>query len=249
MKAVVLLSAGLHPNAGTPMPVRAELQAIALARGLGCEITGLHAGAKNPAIADCLGHGLASITVLAIGAEDDPVAALAAEITAQKPDLVLTARRGQGGSDTGLLPYRLARACGLAIAADAIALSKAGEGRLSVVQSLPRGGRRKLDLKTPALITVHPSAPPPRPFVHRERLAGKIEEKPGVREAVEATVFEDRPYRPRPKLIGDGGAAGSAEERLRAATEVKSAGGTLMIDPDPAEAAAAILDYLRAFRP
>lgn len=249
MRAVVLLSAGRHPNAGTPMPVRAELQGIALARAFGCEITGLHAGARNPAVEDCLGHGLASIAVLTIGDEDDPLAALAAEIGARKPDLVFAARRGQGGSDTGLLPYRLARACGLTIAADAVAIAEAGEGRLSVVQSLPRGGRRRLDLATPALITVHPSAPAPRPFIHRERLAGKIEEKPGVREAVGIPVFEDRPYRPRPKLIGDGGAVGSAEERLRAATEVKSAGGTLMIDPDPAEAAAAILDYLRAFRP
>ena len=248
MKAAVLLSAGRHPNSGAPMPVRAELQAIALARGLGCDIVGLHAGSVDRTVADALGHGLAAIIMLAIGPEDDPVPALAAEIAANAPDLILAGRRGQGGADTGLLPYRLARACKLPIAADAVALAREDEGRISVVQSLPRGARRRLTVRAPALVTVHPAAPPPRPFVYRERLVGRTDEKPGLRVPAQALGFETRPYRQRPRLIGDGAAGGSAEQRLRAATEPKSVGGTLMIGPAPAEAAAAILQYLTTFR-
>lgn len=248
MKAVVLLSAGRHPNSGAPMPVRAELQAIGLARRLGCTVVGLHAGSADKAVADALGHGLGGITVLAIGPEDDPVPALAAEIAAIAPDLILAGRRGQGGADTGLLPYRLARVCDLPIAADAVAIARETEDRISVIQSLPRGARRRLIMRAPALVTVHFSAPPEHPFVYRERLAGRIDEKPGIRVPAQAIGFENRPYRQRPRLIGDGAGGGSAEQRLRAATETKSVGGTLMIDPDPADAAAAILDYLTAFR-
>ena len=248
MKAVILLSAGRHPNSGAPMPVRTELQAIALARRLGCTVAGLHAGSADKAIADCLGHGLATITVLAIGPDDDPIPALAAEIATIAPDLILAGRRGQGGADTGLLPYRLARARDLPIAADTVAIAREAEDRISVIQSLPRGARRRLSLRTPALVTVHPAAPPEHPFVYRERLAGRIDEKPGLGAPAQTIAFENRPYRQRPRLIGDGAAGGSAEQRLRAATETKSVGGTLMIDPDPADATAAILDYLASFR-
>lgn len=248
MKAVVLLSAGRHARSGAPMPVPAELKAIGLARGMGGEVTGLHAGARDSAVTDALGHGLGTITVLTIGADDDPLPALAAEIAALQPDLVLCGRRGQGGADTGLLPYRLARRAGMAIAADAIAVEATEAGLLAVVQSLPRGARRRLTLRLPAVVTVHPAAPAARAFVLRDRLAGHVMEKPGSGAPAPWCAVETRPYRKRPRLIGDGGTAGSAEERLLAATETQSAGGQLMVEPDPAEAARAIVTYLERFR-
>lgn len=245
MKAVALLSAGVHPRSGAAMPVPVELQAIALARRLGCEVAGVHAGQGGPAIVDCFGHGLGEIVSLRIGDGDDPLAAIAGEIAVQKPDLVLAGRRGQGGADTGMLPYLLAHACGMAIAADAVGLAVAADG-LAVVQALPRGGRRRLVVRLPAVVTVHESAPPALPFVYRDRLLGRLVETAGVAVAAPAFEFEARPYRRRPKLIGE--SAGSAEARLRAATEQKSAGGKLMVNPEPAEAARAILDFLKKFR-
>jgi len=227
------------------MPVPVELQAIAMARRLGCGVVGMHAGPGGPAIEDCLAHGLTEILMLRIDAGNDPLAAVSAEIAAQKPDLVLAGRRGQGGADTGMLPYLLANACAMPIAADAVGLAVEADG-LAVVQALPRGARRRLVVRLPAVVTVHESAPPALPFVYRDRLLGNIVEKPSVSMPAPEFEFEARPYRRRPKLIGD--TSGSAEERLRAATEQKSAGGKLMINPEPAEAAAAILDYLRRFR-
>jgi electron transfer flavoprotein beta subunit len=245
MKAIVLLSCGVHQRSGAAMPVLVELQAIALARRLGCEVVGLHAGRGGPAIEDCLGHGLDRIFRLRIGEGDDALAALSSEIAEQKPDLVLAGRRGQGGADTGMLPYSLALACGMPIAADACGLEVEAQG-LAVVQALPRGGRRRLVLRLPAVVTVHESAPAALPFVYRERISGMIVEKPGVAVAAAEFAFEARPYRRRPKLIGETG--GSAEERLRAATEQKSAGGKLIVNPDPMEAAVAVLDFLKQFR-
>jgi electron transfer flavoprotein beta subunit len=227
------------------MPVPVELQAIALARRLGCEVVGIHAGQPGPAIEDCLGHGLDKIVLLRIGHGDDPLAAVAAEVAEQKPDLVLAGRRGQGGADTGLLPYSLAHAGEMPIAADAVALAMEADG-LAVEQALPRGTRRRLLVQLPAVVTVHESAPPALPFVYRERLSGKIVEKAGVSAPSPKPKFEVRPYRRRPKLIGDPG--GTAEERLRAATEQKSAGGKLMVHPAPAEAAVAILEFIRQFQ-
>jgi electron transfer flavoprotein beta subunit len=227
MKAIILLSAGIHPRSGASMPVPVELQAIAMAQCFGYDIIGLHAGPNSAAVADCLGHGLSRIIHLQIAEIDDPLAALAVEIGEQNPELVLAGRRGQGGADSGLLPYRLAHACGMPIAADAVALESGG----AVVQALPRGAKRRLVLRLPAVVTVHDSAPPALPFVYKQRLAGKIFEKPGVTTAAPAFPYEDHPYRRRPKLIGD-------------STAQKSSNGKLMIHPTPEQAAAAILDYL-----
>ncbi|HWA81605.1 MAG TPA: electron transfer flavoprotein subunit beta [Acetobacteraceae bacterium] len=183
MRILVLLSAGRHATSGAPRPVAVELQAIALALALAenqaGSVNGLHAGMVDPSVADALGHGLDAITILRIGAGDDPLPALAAEIMARAPDLVFAGRRGFGGSDSGLLPYRLARACGWPIAADAVSVSLKDE-ELGVIQFLKRGRRRRLSLTIPAVVTVHEAAPPARNFIYRARLAGKIEEKPGV---------------------------------------------------------------------
>ncbi|HUC18223.1 MAG TPA: electron transfer flavoprotein subunit beta [Acetobacteraceae bacterium] len=252
MKILVLLSAGRHFASGAPRPVPVELQAIALGRALvddqGGSVSGLHAGRVDPSVADALGHGLDDITVLCIGAEDDPLPALAAEIMACAPDLVLAGRRGLGGSDSGLLPYRLARSCARPIAADAVSIAPQGE-RIGVVQFLPGGRRRRVELKIPAVVTVHEAAPPARNFVYRARLAGTIEEKPGAGAPAAWMAIEARPYRARPRLIGEGGMGGSAEERLRAATETRSVGGRLMVHPEADAAAAAILDCVAGFRP
>lgn len=227
MKAIVLLSAGIHPRSGVPMPVPVELQAIALAHRLGSDVIGLHAGPGSAAVADCLGHGLSRIIHLQIAENDDPLSCLTAEIALQNPNIVLAGRRGQGGTDSGLLPYKLAHACGMPIAADAVALEAGG----AVVQALPRGAKRRLVLRLPAVITVHDSAPAALPFVHKQRLAGEIVQKPSIPSAAPAFAYEDRPYRRRPKLIGDSAAQ-------------KSSGGKLMVHPSPVEAATAILDYL-----
>ncbi|QFR33273.1 electron transfer flavoprotein subunit beta [Ancylobacter sp. TS-1] len=247
MRIAVLLSAGRHAVSGRPAPVPVEVQAIGLAAGLdGAELSGLHAGPDIGPLRDVLGHGLPRLVHLTIPDGDDPLPSLAAALREGAFDLVLAGRTSQGGEDTGLLPYALARALGLPIIADAAALAP-GEapGTLAVEQALPRGARRRLLVRLPVLVTVHPAAPAPRPFAFASARRGLIETRPGLAAPRAAASLEERPYRPRPKLIAKAAAGASAAERLKAATEAASGGGRLLVDPPPEEAAREILGFLR----
>lgn len=246
MKIAVLLSAGRHPVSGKPAPVTTELQAIRLAASIGAEVTGLHAGPDAAALVDTLGYGLPRLTHYHLDAGDDPTASLVAALRAGAYDLVLAGRMGQGGEDSGLLPYALARALNLPIVADASALSEGPQpGTLKVEQALPRGARRRLVIRLPALVTVHPAAPAPAPFAYAAMRRGGIEVRPGIASPREESPLEERAYRPRPKMIAKAAAGASAAERLKAATQSASGGGRLLVDPTPEDAAREILAHLR----
>jgi electron transfer flavoprotein alpha subunit len=241
-RAVVLLSAGRHPVSGRPAPVKMEAQAVRMALALGADVTGLHAGRDEQAVRDHLGCGLSDIALLD-QAEGDPVPALAAALRTDAPDLVLAGRRGIGGNDGGILPYRLAHALGWPILADAVALAYDPDG-LSVEQALPRGARRLVRVRLPCIVTVHPAAPPPLPFAFAAARRGRIQRTPAIAAGPAwPTAVEEFPYRSRPKLMGRA-TGGSAADRLKAATVVSS-GGKVLINPAPEAAAAAILAYLR----
>lgn len=244
MKIVVLLSAGRHRVSGQPAPVPVELQALRLAVELGGDVTALHAGPELGALADALGHGVGRLTHRVIAEGDDPLPSLVAALSDNPPDLILAGRSGQGGEDAGLLPYALARALGRPILADAAGLQAGPEaGTLAVEQALPRGARRRVVLRLPALVTVHPAAPAPLPFAFAARRRGVIATAPGIA-APQASEVEERPYRPRPKLIAKAAAGASAAERLKAATQAAGGGGKLLVDPSPEEAAREILAHL-----
>ncbi|MBB3772379.1 electron transfer flavoprotein beta subunit [Angulomicrobium tetraedrale] len=258
MRIAILLSAGRHAVSGRPAPVSVELQAIRLARELirqmagevdgnaAGDITGFHAGPDAGPLKDALGHGLPRLIQLSIGAQDDPLPSLAAALGAERFDLVLAGRSGQGGEDAGLLPYALARTLGLPIVADACALAAGPQhGTVSLEQALPRGARRRLTLRLPALVTVHPAAPAPLPFAFAAMRRGMLETREGVPAPRAAGEVEERAYRARPKLIAKSAAGASATERLKAATEAASSGGRLIVDPAPEDAARAILAHLR----
>ncbi len=225
MKITVLLSRGIHPVSGRACPATLDAQAIRLALGRGV-VEGLHAGAEEGAIADYLGHGLPALSHLVMAETADPLAALTDHLRAARPDLILAGRQSQGGEETGLLPYRLAATLNLPIVADAIALAIEGDV-LAVDQALPRGARRRLRLRLPCMVTVHPAAPPPLPFALGPRRRGRLARL--AAEGIPAVPLDEVAYRPRPKLMV---AAQAAERRL-------------MLHPAPAEAAATILEHLR----
>ena len=246
MRIAVLLSAGLHPVSGRPCPVPVELQAVRLAVDLGGEIDGLHSGPDAAILRDALGHGLPRLDHIALPEGSDPLPSLAAKLREIGPTLILAGRVGQGGDDTGTLPYALARALGLPIIADAVALVPGSEnGTLMVEQALPKGARRRVVVRLPAVVTVHPAAPAPLPFAFGVARRGMIETVPGVEAPRPDSSIEQRPYRKRPKLISTSSAGASAADRLKAATETASTGGRLMVAPAPEDAAREILAYLR----
>lgn len=251
MRIAVLLSAGRHSVSGRPAPVPVELQALRLAVDLGGQsggaVTGLHAGPDLGPLNDALGHGLGHLIHLRGDGAADPAPALADALAQGGYDLILAGRAGQGGEDSGLLPYTLARTLGRPILADAAALAP-GEvpGTLAIEQALARGARRRLVVRLPALVTVHPAAPAPLPFAFAGMRRGRVETREGLSAPAPAPDVEERAYRPRPKLIAKAAAGASALERLRAATEAASGGGRLLVDPAPDEAAREILAHLRA---
>ena len=250
MRIAVLLSTGLHPVSGRPCPVPVELQAVRLAvdlaSHLGGEIAGLHAGPDATMLRDALGHGLPRLDHIALPRGSDPAPSLTAKLREIGPTLILTGRIGQGGEDTGTLPYALARALGLPIIADAVRLAPGPEdGTLTVEQALPKGARRRVVVKLPAIVTVHPAAPAPLPFAFGVARRGVIETMQGVEAPQPESTIEQRPYRKRPKLIVTSAAGTSAADRLKAATEIASTGGKLLVHPAPEEAAREILAHLR----
>ncbi len=229
-QVVVLLSAGLHPHSGRPAPVPVELQAIRLAAQLAPDATGLHAGPPDPALHECLGHGLARI--LAVPAGDIPHA-LRAALASLRPTtgqlLILAGRRGQGGEDGGVLPYRLAHALGLPIVADIIAARPLPDGRLVATQWRPLGARREVTVAGAAVLTVHPAAPPPLPYVHAAARRGTIERLDVEPSAANIEIEgELRPFRHRPPVVGTAPTA-----------------GRIVTDATPEEAARLILAHLR----
>ncbi len=248
MRVVVLLSAGLHPVSGRPAPVAVEAQAVRLALGLGADVTGLHAGAEETPVRDHLGRGLEEIALVPLADGGDPLPALAEALRAAAPDLILAGRRGAGGTDSGLLPYRLAHALAWPIAADAAALDRDGD-LLAVEQALPRGMRRRVRVRLPCVVTVHPAAPPPLSFAFAAASRGRVTRHPGTAAPASLTEgLDERPYRRRPRLLG-AAPGGSAADRLRAATDpalgAASGSGQLLVNPPPEVAAAEILAFLR----
>lgn len=244
MRIAVLLSAGRHPVSGRACPVPVELQAIRLAGGFGVT-TGIHAGPDATAVRDALGHGLTRLVHLQLAEANNPVESLVAALAADAPSLILAGRTGQGGEDSGLLPYVLARRLGLPIVADAVALHEGEDGTLIVEQALPKGARRRVTVRLPAVVTVHPAAPAPLPFAYGAMRRGVVESRAGVAMAPAPGDIEERAYRKRPKLIAKAAAGASAADRLKAATEAASGGGRLLVDPAPEEAAREIIAFLR----
>ncbi|MCH4090991.1 electron transfer flavoprotein subunit beta [Acetobacter sp.] len=240
MKAVILLSIGLDPVSGRPAPVPGEVRAIGLARALGVtQMIGLHAGPASPALADYGGYGLTRIICLK-GGEADPVQALATAVKTHslfadgEPDLVLAASRGRGGSDTGLLPYQLAQALGWPIATDVGALiEQTAAGQFALAQFRARGAVRPVSITLPCVVTVPETARSVPAFVFARQRTMRVDEVAVTVHSVatEETAGALRPYRRRPKLIS-GASKGNG-------------GGQLMVNPDPHEAARAIVAHLR----
>ncbi|MBK3402687.1 electron transfer flavoprotein subunit beta [Methylorubrum populi] len=251
MRIAVLLSAGLHPVSGAPVLPRVEAQAIRLAAGLAAssEIFGLHAGPEAAAVAEALGQGLDRIEHFAVAAGEDPVPALVARLAERAPDLILAGRRSQGGDESGLVPYALARALAMPLLPDVVAAAAAEDGALRLDQSLGRGALRRVLVRGPVVVTCHPDAPAPLAYAYGRARRGRVETVAIAPVATPAPTLaaEQRPYRRRPRIVKGAPAGGSAAERLKAATgESGPAGsGRLLIQPDPEDAAREILTYLR----
>lgn len=243
----VLLSIGRHPASGRNCRADSDARALEMALRLGpaARLHAIHAGDQNePALADYLGMGLESLTVLRQPAGVDVLPALAEHLVGLKPGLLLMGSAAEQGEGSGLLSYLLSRRLGanLLPAIAEIALDERG---IEALQALARGRRRKLKASLPCVVTVDRAAAGPRQSAFAKARRGRIvvlDYPTGPAEFLDAQEIPARVKPRRLKIV----TGGSAAERLRAVTEMRTGRGKLLIDPPAEEAAQAIYDYLLA---
>jgi len=241
---IALVSVGRHPVSRRPR--RAPLDARAVELGLklaGPALRVLHAGnPEAPALRDYLGMGLAQVDVLNLPGEADPLPALLEHLARQQPGILLTGLAAEGGEDSGLLPYLLAEALGWPVIGDVADISLAGS-RARVLQSLPRGHRRALEVAPPFVAAIGPAAAAARQSAFGPARRGRVE-------VLEAAVVIDEARRTwdwqaakvRPKRL-KAATGKTAAERLDAMTSVTS-GGQVLVGLTPEQAAERIYALL-----
>ncbi|HSK41112.1 MAG TPA: electron transfer flavoprotein subunit beta [Arenibaculum sp.] len=245
IEVAVLLSVGRHPVSNRPRRAPTDARALEMALRLPASRRhAVHAGdPASPVLRDYLGMGLDRLMALDMPAHRDPVEPLTAHLRSLAPGLVLAGDRGEGGEDSGMVPYLVAQALGYAIVPDIVAIEVAGD-EAEVLQALPRGQRRLVRVALPLVATVHPAAPPARQSAFGPARRGLVETvSVDAPDDLFLAGCETRPWRPRPKLMR-ARRKGNAIDRLKAATELKSGKGQLLVGVQPDEAARAIYDCL-----
>lgn len=245
LDAVVLVSVGRHPASGRARHADLDARALRMALGLApdARVHAIHAGNPDePALRSYLGMGIDRLTVLAL--QGDVSTALADHLKQLSPGVVLAGSRSESGEGSGMLPYVIARALDAQVIADAVSITLRGD-TARVIQALPRGGRRALQVALPLVLTVDRAAPPPRMSAYGPARRGQIGTITVDPSAIEATIPDDwleRPARARPRRLPQ--VQGSAAERLRSIQSVRTGSGMRVVGADAAQAAGAIWQYL-----
>jgi electron transfer flavoprotein alpha subunit len=175
--------------------------------------------------------------------QKDVVPALVSYLRALRPDIVLAGGRGEGGEESGMVPYLVAEALGMPVVPEVAGLSLDGDGA-RLIQALPRGRRQLVEARLPLVASVNAAARPARQVAFAKARRGVVDVVPAEAAAdIILATAERRPWRPRPKRLAVA-PGGSAADRLRAMTETKAGAGAVLIRPAPEEAARAVYDYL-----
>lgn len=250
LRIAVLVSTARHPVSG--QPVRSSSDAAAFE--LGCSLappgrlTVLSAGmAGKDSLEDYLGLGVEAIEVLTVAANGDVLPALLARLRGF--DLVLCGMRSDGQSASGMLPYLLAEGLGVPLVGDVLEATR-GDHALTVRQFLPKGMRRRLEVRLPAVLAVHPRAPQSRQYAYARARAGRVTYVAGAIGGgpnAPAWQYEPATRRPRPlkaKVVQSG------HSRMMGAIggDGGARGGQVVKQGSAEDKAQILLDYLREHR-
>lgn len=243
---VVLLSAGRHPVTGRLRPAESDARALQLARPMqaaGHQVTALHAGPADDPIRAYGGYGNVDLVRLDLNGDADPLPALTDWLGPRRPALILAGARAERGPASGLLPYALAKALG-ATCISAVTTLEALEERVTLVQALEGGRRRRLAAPAPAILMAAQAAAPPSGWAFAKAARATVRVEPAAAPSQSLPSWRIEPARPlaRPVKKIRGGAAA----RMAAATTFVTGSGKLLVRPEAEEAARAIADYLEA---
>jgi len=256
-RIAVLVSIGRHPVSGVPRYSRNDAAALGMAselaqRTAGVSVDVIHVAYgdhdDSAALSEYLALGAACITLIETSSWQDILPALQAQLPAY--DLVLCGSRAEGGVGSGMLPYLLAARLNLPLLAGVISV-RPDQDAVVAQQYLPKGRRREVAFKLPALMTVHPLAPSRLRYAYARLRRGEIKKQTFAAAAAAAAAVCDRAEEwtveaakavPR-KLVAPEKRSGHA--RMQAATVTESRGGKVVQDGSAADKAQVVLAYLR----
>jgi electron transfer flavoprotein beta subunit len=251
MKIAVLVSVGRHPVSGTARYSRndaaALTMALTLAKTHNAALDVLHAGdSSNPALQEYLALGARSVEVLEIPATGESQADAATPLAARLRgyDLVLTGTRAEGAFDSGMLPYRVANALEIPLVGAAVDLTLR-DGCAEVRQFMPKGLRRRVEVRLPALIAVHPMANVAPSYAYARLREGTLRPVATQRSSnADDLAWRIRPASAKPVRLA-AAEKRSGHARMLSATTTESRGGSVVIEGSSVEKAQVILAYLR----
>ncbi|RKT21745.1 electron transfer flavoprotein beta subunit [Paraburkholderia sp. RAU2J] len=258
MKIAVLVSVGRHPVSGTARYSRNDAAALNIALSVAqahdATLDVLHAGdPSSPALREYLALGARSVEVLDTAAAPAQAQARADEATLlaarlQGYDLVLTGTRAEGAFDSGMLPYRVAHALGMPLVGAAVDLG-VRDACAQVRQFMPKGLRRRVEVRLPALIAVHPLASATPTYAYARLREGSIERSvPPAAADAHAGNSDDLAWTicsaTKPVRLA-AAEKRSGHARMLSATTTESRGGSVVIEGSSVEKAQVILAYLR----
>jgi electron transfer flavoprotein beta subunit len=244
LRVSLLVSVGRNPVSGAPRACRNDVAALEIARSLPGDLTVLHAGdAANPGLRDYLAYGAATVEVVPATAESDIAAALAGQLA--QADLILCGSRAEDGEESGMLPYLVAERLKIPLVSQALSLTIIGE-EAEITQFLPKGARRLVRVKLPAMVCVHPMAPVQPRYAFARKQAGKVVALAATAETLVSPWQTQTATRAPIKFKAHKKEAGHS--RMLSAIAPTSKGGEVLTEGSSAEKAQAILAYLRRHR-
>ncbi|WP_251978687.1 electron transfer flavoprotein subunit beta [Salinicola avicenniae] len=258
VKTVALVSSGRHPVSGRAGRAREDARAVEMGLSLsGGTLTLLHAGdADDAALPEYLGmyHGLSAgagpgrLDLLPMAPDGDALPALAARLRQSDARLVLTGQRAECGEGSGMLPYLLAETLGWSIATGIAAIEQCDGDHVTVLQALPQGQRRRLEVALPCLLAVDGVAPAPRQSAFGPARRGITDSVATAAPAADPgwAAWQWQPARARPKRLKVVKSTNARDRFKAAAAKSAASGGQVLTDLAPDEAADRLLAYLRS---
>ncbi len=251
LEVTVLVSVGRHPLTGRARRADHDARGVELALTLDkARISLLHAGALDEesenAMRGYLGMGFPALTLVEQPHGADVIPALADRLNDARPQLVIAGERAEQGEGSGLLPYLLAERLGWPLVSGLADVEKIENGVATLLQALPRGQRRRLQVRLPAIITVDAAASSARQSAFGPSRRGEIEAEPAAVTWDEAQPeWSVAPARKRPKRLKIVKAASARDRFKAAAAKAEGGSGQVLIDVTPEQGAEAIFKLLK----
>lgn len=251
----VLVSLGRHPLTGRPRRADHDARGVELALGIesqhaNARLELVHAGSCSTDSETALRSypGMASLPSMTLLEQEegaDVIPVLGDYLAQREPQLVLTGCRAECGEGSGLLPYALAERLGWPVVNNLAAIEHIENGVATVLQALPRGQRKRLQVRLPAILSVDSAAPAPRQSAFGPARRAQFDAQALASEPdTELAQWSFSAARKRPKRLKIVKAT-SARERFKAAAAKAEGGSGQVLDGVSADQGAdAILKLL-----